>query len=79
MKTGFGLYAKHNMENLPLGYLCWLAKPTRFYKDKHSTDVTWKVPIAVQMEARRILEERGAKIVGERIENKEGDTIYIRR
>lgn len=79
MRVGFGKFKNHNIENVPETYICWLAKPTRYYENRRSSEVVFKVPIAVQMEARKVLESRGCRIIGERIENRDGVVIYERR
>ena len=64
----FGKYKGARLESVPEDYLMWLAKPTysgRFYKSLHSTELNWKVPFAIKIEARVILESRGYKLKGE--------------
>jgi hypothetical protein len=63
-----GKYKGQQFEAVPDDYLKWLAKPkysAKFYKSLHSTDLTWKVPWAVRIEARKQLEIRGYKLNGE--------------
>ena len=79
MRVGFGKFAQHNIESVPIPYLCWLAKPSRYYKSQHSPEVTFKVPILVQMEARKVLDQRGFRIIGNRIENRDGYVVYEKR
>jgi hypothetical protein len=64
----FGKHKGMNMEAAPEDYLMWLAKPKysgKFYESLHSTELSWKVPFTVKVEARRILESRGWKLIGE--------------
>jgi hypothetical protein len=68
MKLTFGIHKGKELEDVPEEYLCWLAKPTRYYKSQHSPEVAFKVPWAITVEARRIVESRGYKIIGERVE-----------
>jgi hypothetical protein len=79
MIVGFGRHANCDVKDVPVKYMCWLAKPTRYYLDSKSPEVTFKVPLPVQLEARRILEERGHIIIGERIEDSAGNIVYERR
>jgi hypothetical protein len=63
----FGKYKGRQIEDIPEDYLCWLGKPKysgAFYKSLHSTELNWKVPLAVTIEARKILEKRGWKLNG---------------
>jgi hypothetical protein len=62
MLLKFGIYKEKNLEEIPLDYLKWLAKPTysgKFYESIHSTDLKWKVPFDVKIEARAVLEKLG--------------------
>lgn len=65
----FGKYKGQKIENIQdENYLKWLAKPKysgKFYESLHSTDLKWKVPWAVKIEARRVLESRGWKLNGD--------------
>jgi len=68
MRLAFGKYKGMSLEAIPEDYLMWLAKPKysgKFYESLHSTDLKWKVPFNVKVEARRILESRGYKLNGE--------------
>jgi hypothetical protein len=68
MKIPFGKFKGTDMADLPEDYLCWVAKPKysgKYYESLHSTDLKWKVPFPVKIEARRILESRGWKLIGE--------------
>ena len=68
MNLQFGKYKGMSLEAAPEDYLCWLAKPKysgKYYKSLHSTDLNWKVPYAVKIEARKILESRGWQLKGE--------------
>jgi len=43
-------------------YLKWLAKPkysAKFYESEHSSELKFKVPLLVRIEARAVLETRG--------------------
>lgn len=43
-------------------YLKWLARPNysaKFYKSLHSSELNFKVPLLVRVEARAVLETRG--------------------
>lgn len=67
----FGKYKGQNIQSIPDDYLMWLAKPVysgKFYKSLHSTELNWKVPFNIKMAARKELERRGYKLVGERWE-----------
>lgn len=71
MILGFGIYKGKRLEEIPEDYLMWLAKPKysgKFYESLHSTNLKWRVPLEIKTEARRILEERGWKLIGERWE-----------
>jgi hypothetical protein len=68
MKLPFGSYRGQDISDVPESYLKWLAKPKPYTKGIHSSEVTWTVPIEIRAEARRILESRGYRIIGERIE-----------
>ncbi len=64
----FGIYKGKRLEDIPEDYLMWLAKPKysgKFYKSLHSSELNWKVPFAIKIEARKILESRGWKLKGE--------------
>lgn len=67
----FGKYKGQSLKEVPEDYLMWLAKPVysgKFYKSLHSTELNWKVPFIVQINAREILESRGYKLIGTRWE-----------
>ena len=67
MNIPFGKYKGQAMESLPEDYLMWLGKPKysdKYYKSLHSTELDWKVPFPIKLEARRILENRGYKLIG---------------
>jgi len=67
----FGKYRGMSLEAIPEDYLMWLAKPKysgKFYESLHSTELKWKVPFNIKIEARRILDKRGYKLIGERWE-----------
>ncbi len=68
MILNFGVHAGKEIDQVPLEYLKWLAKPKAYTKNRVSTEITFSVPFAVRAEARRVLEERGYVIIGERIE-----------
>jgi hypothetical protein len=64
----FGKFKGQSMNTLPDDYLQWLAKPKysgKYYESLHSTVLNWKVPFAVKIEARKVLEARGWKLKGE--------------
>ncbi len=63
----FGIFKGFDLENVPEDYLIWLAKGTGFTK-AHTTEMKFSIPTPVWIEARIILEGRGYKIIGERIE-----------
>jgi len=67
MQMPFGKYRGTHLEQLPEDYLIWLAKG-KGYTKAHTTEMKFSIPIPVWAESRRILEERGYKIIGERIE-----------
>jgi hypothetical protein len=67
----FGKCKGQDIREIPDDYCMWLAKPVysgKFYKSLHSTELKWKVPFEVKMAARRELELRGFKLIGERWE-----------
>ncbi len=64
----FGKFKGISLENIDEPYLIWLAKGEGYTKGKHSTEMQFKIPAAIWIEARKILESRGYKIRGERIE-----------
>lgn len=69
MTLDFGIHKGKILEDIPEDYLMWLAKPKysgKFYENARSTVLNWKVPFAVKTEARKILESRGWKLIGER-------------
>lgn len=69
----FGTYKGQSLTNIPVNYCMWLAKPVysgKFYKSIHSTELNWKVPLAVKIAARAELDRRGFKLIGERWEEK---------
>jgi hypothetical protein len=64
----FGGHKGERLEEVPEDYLMWLAKPKysgKYYESLHSTELKWKVSFAVKIEARKILENRGYKLIGE--------------
>jgi len=68
MILGFGKYKGKSLETVPDDYLKWLGKPKYsgvFYKSLHSTELNWKVPLSVTIEARKVLEKRGFVLKGE--------------
>ena len=68
MILSFGIHRGEDISDVPEDYLKWLAKPKPYTKYVHSTEIKWTVPIVIRSEARRILESRGYRIIGERIE-----------
>jgi len=64
----FGKYFGREMTSLPDDYLVWLAGGGAYYRNRRSTEIKWKVPTEVWVEARRILEARGYTLKGERWE-----------
>lgn len=64
----FGIHKGKRLEDVPESYLKWLAKPKPYTINDHSTEITWTVPVDIRMKARQILERRGYRIIGERIE-----------
>jgi len=64
----FGKFAGQDMEVVPEDYLMWLAGGGIYTKNRHSTEIKWKVPMPIWVEARKILEARGYKLKGERWE-----------
>jgi uncharacterized protein (DUF3820 family) len=71
MLLPFGVHRGKKLENIPEDYLMWLGKPKysgKFYENARSTELVWKVPFNIKMEARKILESRGYKLIGERWE-----------
>jgi len=68
MQIPFGKFKGQPMNNLPEDYLMWLSKPKysgKYYESEHSTELKWKVPLNVKLEARAILESRGYTLIGE--------------
>jgi len=69
MKLNFGIYKGYEISDIPdESYICWLAKPKysgKFYKSLHSTELNFKVPFLVIIEARKIVEKLGYKLNGE--------------
>ncbi len=64
----FGIHKDKPITEIPDSYLFWLAKPRysgKFYTSLHSTDKKWKVPINVQIEARKEADRRGFELQGE--------------
>jgi hypothetical protein len=64
----FGKYKGQSIQTIPDDYLLWLAKPKysgAFYKSLHSTELNWKVPMAVKLVARTEADRRGWKLKGE--------------
>jgi hypothetical protein len=72
MVLQFGKYRGKDLQAVSdESYIMWLAKPVysgKFYKSLHSTELNWKVPFDVRVAARKELERRGYKLVGERWE-----------
>jgi hypothetical protein len=71
MTIHFGKYKGQNIQSIPDDYCMWLSKPVysgKFYTCQHSTELKWKVPFDVKMAARKELERRGFKLIGERWE-----------
>ena len=72
MMLQFGKYKGKDLQTVSdESYIMWLAKPVysgKFYKSLHSTELNWKVPFNIKMAARKELERRGYKLVGERWE-----------
>ena len=67
----FGKCKGQNIQAIPDDYCMWLSKPKysgKFYEIQHSTDLKWKVPFDVKIAARKELERRGFKLIGERWE-----------
>ncbi len=65
----FGKYKHQDLHSVPDDYCMWLAKPVysgKFFKSLHSTEQIWSVPFDVKMAARKELENRGFKLIGER-------------
>ena len=71
----FGTHRGTHITQIPESYLFWLCDRGRstYYKQKHSLDVEWKVPIETWEAARKEAERRGFTKVGERWEKKGGD------
>jgi len=65
----FGKYKNQAIEKLEDEcYLKWIAKPKYhggYYKSLHVTDLKWRVPFEIRMVARKELEKRGYKLIGE--------------
>jgi hypothetical protein len=68
MKISFGKYKGKELADIPEDYLVWLAKGGGYTTGKHSTDMRFKIPVPIWCEARSILQGRGYRIIGERIE-----------
>ncbi|MEN6489790.1 MAG: DUF3820 family protein [Smithella sp.] len=64
----FGKFKGMPLEAIDESYLIWLAKGEGYTKNRHSTEMQFKIPAAIWIESRKILESRGYKIRGERIE-----------
>jgi hypothetical protein len=64
----FGKFKGTPLEAIDEGYLIWIAKGQGYTKGLHSTEMQFRIPDPIFREARRILESRGYKIIGERIE-----------
>lgn len=67
----FGKYKNQSIQCIPDDYCMWLAKPVysgKFYKSLHSTERNWSVPFDIKIAARKELERRGFKLIGERWE-----------
>lgn len=62
----FGKFRGTPLERLEDDYLMWLAKGQGYTKNKHSTEMQFKIPAPVWIEARKILESRGCVLKGER-------------
>lgn len=69
MLLNFGTHKGEDLKDIPLDYLMWLAKPKysgKFYENIRSTELKWKVPFEVSIEARITLGDKGYKLIGER-------------
>jgi len=64
----FGKFKGTPLEAIDETYLIWIAKGKGYTKNNRSTEMQFKIPDPLFREARRILESRGYKIIGERIE-----------
>lgn len=64
----FGKFRGIPLERLEDDYLMWLAKGQGYTKNKHSTEMQFKIPANIWIEARKILESRGYVLKGERWE-----------
>lgn len=67
----FGDHKGEHIQSIPDDYCMWLAKPKysgKFYKSLHSMERNWSVPFDVKVAARKELERRGFKLIGERWE-----------
>jgi len=69
----FGTYRGRDLSDLtiPDSYMQWLASRGRFDSKVNRFETAWKVPVDVWMAARREMERRGYRHIGERFE-KEG-------
>jgi hypothetical protein len=74
MRLTFGTFkgSKLSDPSIPDSYIKWLASRGKYYKEKHSTEPTWKVPTTVWLAALTEIERRGYQIIGERFEKKGG-------
>lgn len=70
MTLAFGTFKGRELSDssIPDSYIQWLASRGKYYKEKHSTEPTWKVPVGVWLAALTEIERRGYKIIGERFE-----------
>lgn len=66
----FGQHRGQPITAIPDDYLFWLCSrgKSTYYKQKHSLDVSWSVPIHVWEAARAEAERRGFRKIGERWE-----------
>ena len=73
MTLNFGVFRGHSISDpaIPDSYIKWLASRGKYYKEKHSTEPTWKVPTTVWLESLVEIERRGYKIIGDRFEKED--------
>jgi len=69
----FGRHRGKSLKEIPDNYLFWLCSrgKSTYYKQIHSLDVSWSVPIEIWEAARKEAERRGYHKIGERWERKE--------
>ena len=67
----FGAHKGKDMSDpsIPDGYVRWMADRGRYNSPTNRFETAWKVPVDVWMGARREMEKRGYKHIGERWEN----------